>query len=114
VEHRADDFSIVAISCDNTIKLYNVANNLPVATFIHLSKVIKLALNHDISRLAAALSNHIISLWDVQEHKSIATLDGSSAAQLMFSSLNCVLASLLKGRNSIVERDQRGIHSLFL
>jgi len=72
----------------------------------------KLALNHDISRLAAALSNHIISLWDVQEHKSIATLDGSSAAQLMFSSLNCVLASLLKGRNSIVERDQQGIHSL--
>src|SRR6266478_4058649 len=93
----ADDFSVVAIPCNNTIKLYNPATDMPIATFTHSSNVTKLALSHDGSRLAAALSNDSISLWDVQIHKSIATFDGSSAEQLIFSPRNCILASLLGG-----------------
>jgi len=93
----ADDFSVVAVPCNNTIKLNNAATDMPIATFTHSSEVTKLALSHDGSQLAAALSNNTINLWDVQEQKSIATLDGSSAEQLMFSPWHCVLASLLGG-----------------
>src|ERR1700759_3116166 len=49
------------------------------------------------SLLAAELSNVTISLWDVQEQKSIATLDGLSAEKLVFSPRNYVLASLSRG-----------------
>src|SRR6201995_617698 len=45
----ADDFSIVAIPHDNSVKLYNVATNMPVTTFTHPSQVSKIALSHDIS-----------------------------------------------------------------
>jgi WD40 repeat protein len=93
----ADDFSAVAMSRNDTIKLYNVATDMAVATFTHSSEVITLALSHDASRLAAALSNNTINLWDVQKHKSITSLDGSSAKQLTFSPRNCILASLLIG-----------------
>src|SRR6266478_1019769 len=81
----ADDFSVIAIPCNNTIELHNVATDMPVATFTHSSKVIKLALSHDGSLLAAELSNRTINLWNVQEHKSISILDDSSAKQLIFS-----------------------------
>src|SRR6266478_1246128 len=53
----ADDFSIVAMPFDNTIRLCNVATNTLVATFTHSSKVIEVALSHDGSQLVAALSN---------------------------------------------------------
>src|SRR6266478_6339449 len=93
----ADDFSVVAVPCNNTIKLNNAATDMPIATFTHSSEVTKLALSHDGSRLAAAQSNDSISLWDVQKQKCIATFDGSSAEQLMFSPRNCILGSLLGG-----------------
>jgi WD40 repeat protein len=93
----AADFSTVAIPCNDTIKLYNVATDMAVATFTHSWEVVKLTLSHDGSRLATALSNHTIRLWDVQKDKSIATLDGSSAERLTFSPRNCILASLSIG-----------------
>ena len=91
----ADDFSIAATLCDNTIELYSVATNMATATFRHSSRVNKLALSHDGSRLAAALSTNATILWDVQKQKPILTLNGSSYKVLMFSPRYCVLATLL-------------------
>ena len=93
----ASDFSVIALPRDATVKLYNLATNIPVATFAHSAKVLKVALSHDGSELAVALSNDTINLWDVQRHELISMLDSQPAEQLTFSPMNCVLASLARG-----------------
>ena len=69
------DFSIVALSKDNTLTLYNVTSNAPIANYNMLSVgIVELALSFDGSRLAAGLSDGTVSLWDRGLGGSITTL----------------------------------------
>ncbi|KIL54671.1 hypothetical protein M378DRAFT_53066, partial [Amanita muscaria Koide BX008] len=60
----ANDFCMIASSEDKTITFYTVNGNARSATFTTSSKFEKLALSSESSRVAAALSDGSIRLWD--------------------------------------------------
>ncbi|KIL56203.1 hypothetical protein M378DRAFT_172913 [Amanita muscaria Koide BX008] len=69
-----NDFSTVASSSDNTITCYN-ANGSTRGMFTTPSKIHKLALSES-SRVAAALSDGTVWLWDSRNAELICSFDG--------------------------------------
>ncbi|KIL59001.1 hypothetical protein M378DRAFT_169886 [Amanita muscaria Koide BX008] len=95
----ANDFSTVASSKDTTITLYNVNGSASGTMFTTSSKIDKLALSSESSRVAAALANGTaIWLWDSGSAELIDSFDGFQSSkgchkpQLQFSPTGTRLA----------------------
>ncbi|KIL58135.1 hypothetical protein M378DRAFT_338848 [Amanita muscaria Koide BX008] len=72
----ANDFSTVASSEDKTITLYNMNGSTQSAMSTTSSNIQRLALSSESSRVAAALSDGTVWLWDCKSAKLIDSFDG--------------------------------------
>ncbi|KIL55706.1 hypothetical protein M378DRAFT_17705 [Amanita muscaria Koide BX008] len=94
----ANDFSTVASSEDKTITLYDVNAGSTRGTMFTTSKIQKLALSSESSRVAAALSDGTVWLWDSRNAKLIDKFVGFAfdgyRSWLQFSPTGTRLASL--------------------
>ncbi|KIL62606.1 hypothetical protein M378DRAFT_25473 [Amanita muscaria Koide BX008] len=83
----ANDFSTVASSQDNITTLYNVNGSARGIMFTTSSKIQKLALSSESSRVAVALSDGTVWLWDSGSAELMDMFDGSERywPQLQFS-----------------------------
>ncbi|KIL62676.1 hypothetical protein M378DRAFT_25501 [Amanita muscaria Koide BX008] len=105
IGHRfavANDFSTVASSKDKTITFYDVSGSARGTVFITLSRIQKLALSFESSRVAAALSDGTVWLWDSRNTELIDRFDGfggywprlqfcPTGTRLSYSSVNGVI-----------------------
>ncbi|KIL63706.1 hypothetical protein M378DRAFT_164132 [Amanita muscaria Koide BX008] len=92
----AKDFSTVASSEDNIITYYNVNGSARGTMFTTSSKIEKLALSSESSRIAAALSDGTVWLWDSINAEFIDSFDGFDSgrfrSRLQFSPTGTRLA----------------------
>ncbi|KIL62673.1 hypothetical protein M378DRAFT_752536 [Amanita muscaria Koide BX008] len=100
----ANDFSTVASSEEKTITLYNMNGSIRSAMFTTSSNIQRLALSSESSRVAAALSDGTIWLWESTSAKFIDSFDdfedcgdwsllgfSSTGARLTYSSPNGIV-----------------------
>ncbi|MEG4582517.1 AAA-like domain-containing protein, partial [Microcoleus sp. MON1_C5] len=79
VAFSPDGKTLASASFDNTIKLWNVQTQKPIATLTgHRNSVRSVAFSPDGKTLASASFDNTIKLWNVQTQKLIATLRGHS------------------------------------
>ena len=79
VRFSPDGTRLITAGMDGTVKLWNVADGKPLATFDASSALVwALALSPDGKHLATAGNNPIIRVWDVGSGKEVATLRGHS------------------------------------
>ncbi|KAM6501726.1 hypothetical protein JOM56_001703 [Amanita muscaria] len=92
----ANDFSTVASSRDNIAMLYNMNGSPSGTMFTTSSKIERLALSSESSRVAAGLSDGTVWLWDSGNAELIDRFDGfggsSDGSWLKFSSTGTRLA----------------------
>ncbi|MEG3896098.1 MULTISPECIES: WD40 domain-containing protein [unclassified Microcoleus] len=96
VAFSPDGKTLASASSDNTIKLWNLQSQKPIATLTgHSNEVNSVAFSPDGLTLASASSDHTIKLWNLQSQKPIATLTGhsNSVNSLAFSPDGLTLAS---------------------
>ncbi|KIL57014.1 hypothetical protein M378DRAFT_16554 [Amanita muscaria Koide BX008] len=109
----AKDFSTVASSQDNIATLYNMDGSPNGTIFTTSSKIQKLGLSSESSRVAAALSDGTVWLWDSRDAELIDSFDGFEnyiLSQLKFSPTGTRLA--YSSENGIKLRD--GISGRFI
>ncbi|MEG4200296.1 WD40 domain-containing protein [Microcoleus sp. Pol12A5] len=79
VAFSRDGKTLASASGDNTIKLWNLQTEKPIATLTgHSNPVSSVAISPDGTTLASASDDHTIKLWNPQTGKPIATLTGHS------------------------------------
>ncbi|MEG4353212.1 AAA-like domain-containing protein [Microcoleus sp. LAD1_D3] len=79
VAFSPDGKTLASASWDNTIKLWNLQSQKPIATLTgHSDSVRSVAFSPDGKTLATASDDKTIKLWDLQSQKPIATLAGHS------------------------------------
>ncbi|KIL55629.1 hypothetical protein M378DRAFT_173469 [Amanita muscaria Koide BX008] len=109
-----NDFSTIASSEDNIITYYNVNGSAIGTMFTTSSKIEELALSSESSRIAAALSDGSVWLWDSRNAELIDSFDGFEGnrfwSRLQFSPTGTKLAH--PSSNGIKLRD--GISGRFI
>ncbi|MEG4070857.1 AAA-like domain-containing protein, partial [Microcoleus sp. Pol11C2] len=81
VAFSPDGKRLASASSDNTIQLWDLQSQKPIATLNgHSNAVRSVAWSPDGKRLASASSDHTIKLWNLQSQKPIATLIGHSSS----------------------------------
>jgi len=96
VAFSPDGKTLASASYDNTIKVWNLQSEKPIATLAgHSSSVYSVAFSPDGKTLASASYDKTIKVWDLQSQKPIATLAGhsSSVHSVAFSPDGKTLAS---------------------
>ncbi|MEG4861119.1 AAA-like domain-containing protein, partial [Microcoleus sp. K1-B1] len=96
VAFSPDGLTLVSASSDNTIQLWDLQTQKPIATLTgHSSSVRSVAFSPDGLTLVSASSDNTIKLWHLQSQKPIATLTGhsSSVRSVAFSPDGLTLAS---------------------
>ncbi|MEG4796631.1 AAA-like domain-containing protein, partial [Microcoleus sp. LAD1_D1] len=79
VAFSPDRKTLASASWDNTIKLWNLQSQKPIATLTgHSDSVRSVAFSPDGKTLATASDDKTIKLWDLQSQKELATLKGHS------------------------------------
>jgi WD40 repeat protein len=79
VAFSPDGKTLASASGDNTIKLWNLQSQKPIATLAgHSNSVNSVAFSPDGLTLASASGDKTIKLWNLQSQKPIATLAGHS------------------------------------
>ena len=97
----SSDFSVVALSKDRAVTLYNVTSNAPIADcYISSTEIAELALSFDGSRMAVGFGDGTVGLWDSREKGGFIAGFGGYACkdgQLEFSPRGYHLAFLSYG-----------------
>ncbi|MEP6519738.1 AAA-like domain-containing protein [Microcoleus vaginatus] len=91
-----DGKTLASASFDNTIKLWNLQSQKPIATLTgHSNPVYSVAFSPDGKTLASASSDKTIKLWNLESQKELTTLTGHSRSvwSVAFSPDGLILAS---------------------
>ncbi|MEG4504465.1 AAA-like domain-containing protein [Microcoleus sp. F6_B4] len=96
VAFSPDGKTLASASSDNTIKLWNLQSQKPIATLTgHSNEVLSVAFSPDGKTLASASRDKTIKLWHLETQKPIATLRGHNnpVLSVAFSPDGLTLAS---------------------